>query len=134
MTLAALILAASTLVTLAHEIGHAFGIRDIYASIGVPGDEGYSELEGFVCKDRCPNDWNGGCDGNGESGSRFYPPGTFQYGIVRSLLMDGEKEDVNRGIDITIGSIWGYGPDDTLGNQDTGYFTNARQTDDPQHQ
>ena len=90
-------------VTLSHEIGHAFGLNDIYNETrsGV-------ELMGFVSEDMMVQDWNGGSGGNGQSGARYYPFGKFRRDLVRDLLMDGWKEDIGKGIDIPFGAIKGY--------------------------
>ena len=47
--------------------------------------------------------------------------------------MDGEKVDSAKGTDITYGDVWGFDVQERENHQDTGFFTNARQSDNPQH-
>ena len=67
-------------------------------------------------------DWNGGCNGTGSSGARYYPSRTFHRDIIRRMLMDGRKVDASKGVDITFGTIYGYDEEGNLGVQDTGCF------------
>ena len=52
-------------------------------------------------------DWNGGCNGKGAGGARYYRSGTSMEEIVGRMLMLGEvpKVDVRR--DVTAGSVYG---------------------------
>ena len=115
-------------ITFSHEIGHAFGMRDVYASTSDGVD-----LLGKTCWEWQPDDWNGGCSGGGEGRSRYYEGGTLQRDVIRLMLMDGEKADLSKGSDITYGGIWGFDIKDEQNHQDAGFFTNTRQTDNPQH-
>ena len=64
--------------TLAHELGHACGLNDIYL------EDGNDVLvEGPCSKERAPLDWNNG------TSSRYYPCGLEQSRLVRRLLMFG---------------------------------------------
>ena len=105
--------------TLAHEFGHEFGMSDVYPVNGRNVD-----LFGYTCWNCCMSDWNGGCDGSGENGCRYYPVGTLQRDIVYRLLMNGCQDDINEGLDITYGAVYGYGYDDLPECQNTGFFDN----------
>lgn len=79
--------------TLAHEIGHAFGLRDVYDEYdGVTNDD-------YVCEEATPDDWNGG------SGRRYYRNGLKMKDLLPRLLMYGYSSDQK--MDITIGSVRG---------------------------
>ena len=69
--------------TLAHEVGHAFGMSDIYGET-----ESGREYIGFTHSDWMPEDWNGGCDGHGEAGTRYYPCRQFHRDVIRKRLMN----------------------------------------------
>lgn len=104
-------------VTFAHEFGHEFGMRDVYAK-----DRDGTRLEDFTCWYYCVEDWNGGCNGSGSSGTRYYPSGTVHRDLIRQMLMNGRKADASKGTDITYGAIYGYDEQGDLGVQDTGFF------------
>ena len=67
-------------------------------------------------------DWNGGCSGSGRAGARYYPSGTLQRDIVRSMLMDGMKDNTSYGVDITYGDVFGLDGQGQEGDCATGYF------------
>ena len=101
----------STQYTLAHEIGHAFGLCDIYKSSenGSAGDDPLvalynSESASFS---HLYDDWNGGCDGKGASGARYYKIGTTMANIVDRMLMLGVVPESDSRRDITNGGIYG---------------------------
>ena len=120
--------ASGTGITLSHEIGHAFGMRDVYAATSDGAD-----LLDATCWDWQPYDWNGGCFGSGGGRARYYKGDASQCSVIRLMLMDGEKAKLSKGIDITYGDVWGFDIQDVQGHRDTGFFTNARQTENPQH-
>jgi hypothetical protein len=66
--------------TLAHEFGHAMGLKDIYPNSreGAP-----CPVTGVASKDRMPDDW--GTD----SSEAYYPEGISQTNILSRLVMDG---------------------------------------------
>lgn len=90
--------------TLAHEIGHLCGAEDIYDYAGSVTNM----LPGWVCCENCSEDWNGGCNGRGASGARYYPLGTRMNAIVKRILMNGVETDDEIGRDITNGNVHGY--------------------------
>ena len=97
---------AAYLTTLAHEIGHLCGARDIY----LKADEGRLTMAGdFVRWDYTPDDWNGGCYGRGEAGARYYPSGTTMAEIISRMLMNGLKSAGDRHYDMTLGPVYGIG-------------------------
>ena len=91
---------AGTGVTLAYEVGHAFGMEDVYSD-KVNGDE----LRGFSCSARLPDDWSGGAAGNGSAGARYYRSGRRQTDIVKSMLMNGCTKSSSTGIDVSYGMV-----------------------------
>ena len=109
--------ANGTAVTLAHELGHRLGMADVYWQT-----EDDVVLSGFACWSRCMEDWNGGCSGSGRAGARYYPSGTLQRDIVRSMLMDGMKDNTSYGVDITYGDVFGLDGQGQEGDCATGYF------------
>ena len=85
---------------LGHEIGHAFGLSDIYDK-----DERTPLIvEGLVSANRLPLDWSGS-----NTGTEYYPAGLKQAELIQRLLMFG----ITRGpktddcVDIPMGSIYG---------------------------
>ena len=111
-------------VVLAHEIGHAFGMRDIY-------DEDQATQAGVMgraCWFGSPSDWNGGCEcTTGTSGAeRYYPSGTLQCDIISRMLMNGASEEGASGADITCGPVRGYDVDGELGLVGTGFFSGSQ--------
>lgn len=85
----------ATVTTLAHEIGHALGLKDIYFAY-----QGISRsANGPVIEAMMPDDWNGG------SGQRYYSSGTRIENLIPQLLMYGGSGDERA--DITIGGVYG---------------------------
>lgn len=90
--------------TLAHEIGHACGLEDIYVEKG--GCE-ISNSEIF-CWHHAISDWNGGSCGAGSiGGSRYYKTNTSHAEIIRRLLMLGQSNSEDRRCDISFGIVDG---------------------------
>ena len=75
--------------TIAHEIGHACGLPDIYNE----DRETSLKVLGMPSKERMPDDWG------------WYPPSMKQADLVRRLLMYGVYSDTKA--DITYGDIYG---------------------------
>jgi len=93
---------------LAHEIGHAFGMDDIYTK----SEDGSApsfvlQQNDAAAYSRMQNDWNGGCRGHGLCGVRYYAPQTSMSSIISRLLMNGERGDADDPVDITNGDIYG---------------------------
>ena len=116
-------------VILAHELGHAFGMSDIYCE-----DGDTNPFFGLTREEYWIGDWNGGSSSQsqGVGAERYYIAGTEHTNVVRRLLMDGRKRDPGFGIDISYGGARGFGTDNAIGDQDTGFFSPER-TGDPQH-
>ena len=101
----------ATRYTLAHEIGHAFGLCDIYKS----NEGGKAEGDALVALgsgemaslSNLYDDWNGGCSGRGAPGARYYQSGTTMRSIVDRMLMLGEVPEDDSRRDITNGGIFG---------------------------
>ena len=101
----------ATRYTLAHEIGHAFGLCDIYKS----NEGGKAEGDALVALgsgemaslSNLYDDWNGGCSGRGAPGARYYQSGTTMRSIVDRMLMLGEVPEDDSRRDITNGRIFG---------------------------
>ena len=92
----------------AHEIGHAFGMADVYiASDDAPASSVSLLPNEKVAKSRMRSDWNGGCEGRGSGGERYYAAQTSMSNIVSRLLMNGLRSDGDDPLDITNGDIYG---------------------------
>ena len=71
--------------TLAHEIGHCYGLKDIYLSKTDKQNTNHTEtVTGVTSKDRMTNnDWNNG------TGTRYYNHGCLQETLIKRLIMFG---------------------------------------------
>ena len=133
-------------ITLAHEIGHAFGLRDIYVSNDIYTNNtvslkvlGTAEMP---CAEKMPWDWNCGCIGRGVGGVRFYGKGTTMQDVIGRMLMNGVRPDNTAPCDITFGNVYGvwyngsYKEDDdwTVGYVPVGIFMNEIVNMCPVHQ
>ena len=123
------IAAAADGVVLAHEVGHALGMRDVYPETP---DAGLGLLE--VRRELIPNDWNNGCFGpvgrtpSSEASSRYYKSPLLQSQLIRRLLMNGmggSGGGLSAGIDIPYGSVYGFDSSDVLSDVDTGAFSDS---------
>ncbi len=123
------IAAAGQGVTLAHELGHAFGMADIYRA-----DQNEVLMEGATRIAFQLWDWNNGCAANMAGCERYYATGTKHREIIGRMLMDGYKfNSVSNGVDITFGPVHGL---DAAGAEDecnTGFFANPGHVDNPVH-
>lgn len=89
--------------TVAHEIGHACGLRDIYVSY----TNVTQYVEGRPSQDRMPDDWG------------WYPPEITHANIVRRLLMYGVNSTTKA--DISYGDVYGLWYTNRI-NTDNGKF------------
>jgi len=133
-------------ITLAHEIGHAFGLRDIYVSNDIYTNNTVSlkvlGTEEKPCAEKMPWDWNCGCIGRGVGGVRFYGKGTTMQDVIGRMLMNGVRPDNTAPCDITFGNVYGvwyngsYKEDDdwTVGYVPVGIFMNEIVNMCPVHQ
>ena len=133
--------------TLAHEIGHAFGLEDIYVS-NVASTNELVTLKAVSSSERprylfMESDWNLGCEGHGEGGCRFYGKATMHEDLLDRMLMNGMRHGhLGGGRDITMGNVhgvWytGNGTKDSDWKLDiapVGFFTNVDRSTIPVHQ
>ena len=132
--------------TLAHEIGHAFGLSDVYVSAhegqsGASSPSTLSVATNFICYACAPFDWNGGCHGRGEGGSRYYQNSARMATIVPRLLMYGVHDGNGSQRDITIGPVDAVhyigGGDSTVWYDEfapIGFFENGEKKSSPNHE
>ena len=81
---------------LAHELGHACGLRDIYVE---NPETTHLRVTGYVSRDRLPRDWSS------DSIDGFYPPELPQAEVVDRLLMNGVSCPLH--VDLTFGDVDG---------------------------
>ncbi len=105
----------STFMTLAHEIGHAFGCADIYHV--QKNDHDFHLSNNSVCAEHMPLDWSNG------TGCRYYKAATEQEKIILRLLMCGHKHPGC--CDLPFGSVYGLTSDGSDGLVDVGIFKNG---------
>ena len=91
-------------ITFAHECGHLFGMRDIYIEHKDSNQLNVNTYE-MASYERLPEDWNGGCFGNGMSGARYYRYQTSMRSVIQRMLMFGLQNDSKR--DIVAGDVFG---------------------------
>ena len=132
-------------VTLAHEIGHAFGLEDIYTSNNNWTNSTVTLKK--IAEDEYPrnaymeSDWNLGCRGHGVGGGRFYRKGESHVGLINRMLMNGLVERAYGGRDITMGQVHGVrcigsGMSDAdwkIEKVPVGFFTDADRSESPVH-
>jgi len=97
---------------LAHEIGHVFGLSDIYSSNEekfptIPSDQVKQIYRERISHFNSSSDWNGGCQGYDEGGARYYPYNTLLSDVLQRMMMYGVERDDLTGCDITAGSVHG---------------------------
>ena len=132
--------------TLAHEIGHAFGLKDVYASNrekdkSIPEAEEMHVRGDKIRSSFCGDDWNGGCQGNGDGGVRYYSPRTSLESVLHRLLMYGVETDGGNGRDISIGyvrGVWYVGSSSLrqwfTSDAPVGFFNNIWKKSSPAHE
>lgn len=145
-TVVGLLSACLLQVALAHEIGHAFGLYDIYVSNesftnstvtlkSLPADK-------WVRAEHLPWDWSFGCIGHGEGGVRFYRKGMNMRTLIERMLMNGEYASGGSTWDITFGRVYGIWcngsytdeEDWVTGVAPVGFFTDIEGNATPVHQ
>ena len=96
---------------LAHEIGHEFGMCDVYVDSRKAEDPNLPLIELSsgepVNFSHAQNDWNGGCDGRGQGGVRYYATNMKMVNILSRMLMKGTRGSSDNPVDITAGDIYG---------------------------
>ena len=103
----------ATAMTLAHELGHAFGCSDIYPKGRLPPKP--SLPDSFPKEEFAPFDWSNG------TGSRYYEFSITQETLIKRLLMYGFYHVDKR--DMSLGSIYGFTMyDNEAGLVDVGFF------------
>ena len=97
------VVARADSVTVAHELGHAFNMDDIYTSSKTSSLRGDIFIQGHAY-----DDWSGN-DGCGKT-SRYYRSGLRLESVIARLLMNGResKETNDDGIDISTGDVKGF--------------------------
>ena len=53
------------------------------------------------------HDWNGGCNGRGEAGTRYYVYGLGMENVIGRLLMYGESTENDKRRDLSAGDVRG---------------------------
>ncbi len=105
----------ATAISVAHEIGHAFGCDDIF-----PVQKANPQVhipDRRVCIDNEPLDWNNG------TGCRYYSRNDDQEAIIRRLLMYGSRHSAK--CDLSSGSVYGFNASGGDGLVDVGFFLNG---------
>ena len=121
--------ANGTAATLAHEFGHALGLKDIYisndeADASIPFEQRIHVGYEYVRQEYSPSDWNGGCRGHGHGGSRYYHSGMMMGALIPRLLMYGRSSGEKR--DLSLGSVYGiWYESDFSGGTNIWHKTNA---------
>jgi hypothetical protein len=102
-----------TAATVAHEIGHAFGLADIYPTRRQKPHLVLPDSSLFA--GHAPDDWSNG------DGCRYYRKGLAQEDVIRRLIMCGYG--VHGRCDLSFGMIYGYAPDGVDGMVNVGFFS-----------
>ena len=98
--------------TLGHEIGHFFGLDDIYCFVDEDQITIEPELRKPVDRYRAIGDWNNG------TGTSFYAPELKQYELIQRLLMYGVSSSSK--CDIPEGRVFGKPVEGELYNVSVG--------------
>ena len=130
-------------ITLAHEIGHVFNLCDIYVS-NVSDTNDVVSLRTIQTDERpkaayMMSDWNGGCEGRGTGGVRYYRKDITHAEVIERMLMNGcggSGRDISFGL---VHGIWysGNGKHDEDWHVDlapVGFWSNASSNRSPVHQ
>ena len=131
---------------LAHEIGHAFGLSDIYKDNTAYINEMLNPLKidenEMVRAEFLSGDWSYGCIGRGEGGCGFYKKGLKMTVVIDRLLMNGLVDGSSEMKDMTAGNVYGvwYSGDSKVNenwNLDVapiGFFYNENRKQHPKHE
>ena len=96
---------------LAHEIGHVFGLSDIYKDNTAYTNEMLNPLKidenEMGRAEFLLGDWSYGCIGRGEGGCGFYKKGLKMTAVIDRLLMNGLVDESSEMKDITAGNVYG---------------------------
>ena len=133
-------------IALSHEIGHSFGLIDVYNdnfhATNALVNPVFIDSSEKVNAEKTPFDWNYGCIGKNEGGSRFYKRGTSVSSLLPRLLMFGIDADTSEMRDISHGEIYGVWRDKTdIDNNDgwkkslapIGFYNNPNIKTNPTH-
>ena len=131
---------------LAHEIGHAFGLSDIYKDNTAYINEMLNPLKidenEMVRAEFLSGDWSYGCIGRGEGGCGFYKKGLKMTVVIDRLLMNGLVDGSSEMKDMTAGNVYGvwYSGDSKVNENwhldvaPIGFFYNENRKQHPKHE
>jgi hypothetical protein len=131
---------------LAHEIGHVFGLSDIYKDNTAYINEMLNPLKidenEMVRAEFLSGDWSYGCIGRGEGGCGFYKKGLKMTAVIDRLLMNGLVDESSEMKDITAGNVYGvwYSGDSKVNENwhlnvaPIGFFYNENRKQHPKHE
>ena len=131
---------------LAHEIGHSFGLSDIYKDNTAYIEETLNlvklEENELVRAEFLSGDWSYGCIGRGEGGCGFYKKGLKMTALIDRLLMNGLVVESSEVKDITAGNVYGvwYSGDPKVKENwrldvaPVGFFYNENRKQSPKHE
>lgn len=102
-----------TATTVAHEIGHAFGLADIYPTRKQKPH--WALPDPMLFAGHAPDDWSNG------DGCRYYRMGLSQEDLIQRLMMCGFG--VHGRYDLSFGMIYGYAADGVDGMINVGFFS-----------
>ena len=102
-----------TAITVAHEIGHAFGLADIYPTREQKPH--WALPDPMLFAGHAPDDWSNG------DGCRYYRMGLSQEDLIQRLIMCGFG--VHGRYDLSFGMIYGYAADGVDGMINVGFFS-----------
>lgn len=90
--------------SLAHELGHACGLEDIYPNFDGHTQTVFPYMNEMINRFDLPNDWTGIVN--------YYPSGITKHEIASRILMLGYEATSEEHVDIPLGRINGIGKDE----------------------